>query len=482
MGSIGYFSIGGFTIAETENSIEPEFLILFDESDKIIEYDPDVPDPIENRDEDEDDVSVEYAGYSAELSVVKDRLDLMGFTIERARRDFTKGIQYQIEYTQESVELWTTGKRRGRPIKFRDKDGIDRDHGDDRIRDNDVIRDIIATERWRLDGLLKLTFDSWVEAIAFIVRHNLENPSFRLPRNMNERDDFISNPAFPEHVRLVLAESWHGHVFGPFTDFRCLIRGAIKSLTSDIDLSYDISELVNDGYVGVHENLVLYARRNLADALVLNHKTIILTEGVSDQKAISGAIQLLVPHLAQQFSFLDFNAVNAEGGTGSLINVVKAFAAAGIVNRIVAVFDNDTAGQNAEQTLSKIRLPENIRVLRLPPIDLARRYPTEGPQGPLVMDVNGLAASIELYFGEDVLRRPDGCLPPIQWTGYDKKLKQYQGEIIDKLEVQKAFERKIEECRRHPDSIDSHDWSAMRAIVDHIRTAFHDGQSMDAEG
>ncbi|MDB6037409.1 MAG: hypothetical protein JWM99_1250 [Verrucomicrobiales bacterium] len=35
------------------------------------------------------------------------------------------------------------------------------------------------------------------------------------------------------------------------------------------------------------------------------------------------------------------------------------------------------------------------------------------------MDVNGLAASLEIYFGEDVLIRKDGTLTPIHWRGFD---------------------------------------------------------------
>ena len=43
--------------------------------------------------------------------------------------------------------------------------------------------------------------------------------------------------------------------------------------------------------------------------------------------------------------FMDFEGVRIGGGAGSLVNIVKAFAGAGIVNRTVALFDNDTAAR-----------------------------------------------------------------------------------------------------------------------------------------
>jgi hypothetical protein len=48
--------------------------------------------------------------------------------------------------------------------------------------------------------------------------------------------------------------------------------------------------------------------------------------------------------------------------------------------------------------------------MQYPEIDIARDYPTLGTNGLSHMDVNGLAGSIELYLGADVLRDSDGVL------------------------------------------------------------------------
>jgi hypothetical protein len=67
----------------------------------------------------------------------------------------------------------------------------------------------------------------------------------------------------------------------------------------------------------------------------------------------------------------------------------------------------------------------------LPPLDSLTAYPTIGPSGRADMDINGLAASVELYLGEDVLTDGEG-LCQVQWTGYDTALRQYQGQVLDK--------------------------------------------------
>ncbi len=58
------------------------------------------------------------------------------------------------------------------------------------------------------------------------------------------------------------------------------------------------------------------------------------------------------------------------------------------------------------------------------------------------MNVNGLACSIEMYFGADVLTK-DCELIPIRWKGFDEKEKKYQGEIDDKKYVQETFKSKL---------------------------------------
>ena len=75
---------------------------------------------------------------------------------------------------------------------------------------------------------------------------------------------------------------------------------------------------------------------------------------------------------------------------------------------------------------------------------MLRSYPTLGPSGNTEMDVNGLAASIELYLGRDVLTQDDGSLTPVQWKGYNETVGQYQGEVMRKAQLQHAFNKKAD--------------------------------------
>jgi hypothetical protein len=99
----------------------------------------------------------------------------------------------------------------------------------------------------------------------------------------------------------------------------------------------------------------------------------VLTEGSTDAVALEAAVGLLAPHLIDYLTFLDFHGANAAGGTGALVATVRGFAAAGVLNRAVALFDNDTAGRAAIRALERTRLPESIRVATLPDLALGRR-------------------------------------------------------------------------------------------------------------
>ena len=90
------------------------------------------------------------------------------------------------------------------------------------------------------------------------------------------------------------------------------------------------------------------------------------------------------------------------------------------------------------------------------------------------MNINGLAGSIELYFGHDVLLGADGNLTPVQWRGYDERLRDYQGEIMNKAELQSRFSAKLQACRGNPSLISDCDWGDIRLILDALRAAFND--------
>ncbi len=133
--------------------------------------------------------------------------------------------------------------------------------------------------------------------------------------------------------------------------------------------------------------------------------------------------------------------------------------------------DNDTAAREALRLLDTISLPPNITILYYPALDILREYPTIGPTGPIPADINGLAASIELYLGEDVLSEK-GALTPVQWKGPSESVGKYQGEVMHKTQIQQVFWRKVRSCRSDAEAMRAADWSGLKAILKAMFTAF----------
>jgi hypothetical protein len=206
---------------------------------------------------------------------------------------------------------------------------------------------------------------------------------------------------------------------------------------------------------------------------------VVLTEGSTDAEFLKASLALLFPHLTDLVRFLDYETERRpEGGASALIRMVRAFAAAGIANRIVAVFDNDAAAADCLRAFNTANLPKQVQVIRYPDFELGTSYPTLGPptvtspQGSIALaNINGLAASIELYLGKDVLRGPDDALCPIQWKSFLAGIGRYQGEVTHKDLVHKAFRAKYRAASDDPALITKQDWQDMRLVLESILKA-----------
>ena len=245
-----------------------------------------------------------------------------------------------------------------------------------------------------------------------------------------------------------------------------------KIYSKRLNIKYDISEFIDYGY---YPDSICDAYKNVVDTenhgYRIGEKIIILTEGSSDILILNESLKLLYPHLVDYYYFMDFHTSNASGSTGSLVNTIKSFIGAGINNKVIALFDNDTAAREAIESLNGINVPKNIAILRLPEIELANNYPTIGPSGTSSLNINGLAGSIELYLGKDIIF-DNGNFIPIQWKGYSQRIKAYQGEILLKKEVQKKFEKFIKECKQDKNLIHKKDWWGIKLIFEKIFHAF----------
>jgi hypothetical protein len=447
MGSYAELRIDGYNILSTKSEVDASVMTVFTEEDRLVRAPGDedcgrAPGPWLHAQRPLGDLDSFDCAYVAPSRVVRDRLDVMGFTLARAKE------RYEV-------------LRAARIAGLREQRRIEEETGE---------------EFWahrELAVLESLTFDEWLSVLGFVksrgvhaVREKGGDPAF-LPGY------FLDASEATPSIRFVLSNE--DYLMGwPSPDVRLFLRAALETCGDESPVEQDVSDLIGGGYYEPGDRIADDARALLTEDFPKNVPIIVLTEGSTDSHFLEQALRLLYPHLAPYFSFMDFSGMAVPGGAGPLAASVKAFAGARITNRIVALADNDTGGRDAVRQLKAVALPSNFRVLTYPPLAAASAWPTLGPTGTVTMDVNGLAGGIELYLGDDVLRREDGTRVPVQWRGLVAGLGQYQGELLEKAELQARFRRKLDLAAEDPSLLESLDWSGMIAILDALKRAFED--------
>jgi hypothetical protein len=439
VGSYATLSIDGYRLFETKNYVDPVAMSVFSERDRIAVLttkdgpagDRTEPIPLGWTSSDLIELPDEttlFVAYRARARDIAERLEAMGVSLAQVRYAFERRL---IERADEIV---------------------------DAMEDDDVSAPALA------QMLRTATFLDWSAAFQDLMADNL------LPAWPFTPPEALRT----EMMKFIAAESDEGTFFGLPGDARWLLRAVTEVCGPEAWVEYDMSDLVRRGWYDLHQPVAQESIDALRRGARHHAPTIVLTEGSTDAAALEGATRVLSPHLTGYLTFLDFHGSNAAGGAGALVAAVRAFAAAGVLNRAIALFDNDTAGRAALQALRKTRLPESIRIATLPDLPLGRVYPTIGPTGEAEQDVNGRAGSLELYFGADVLRREGGELTPVAWRSYDNAAGAWQGELVDKALLQQRFAAKVKRASEDPSLIQSLDWTGIRLIIECVLWAFAD--------
>jgi hypothetical protein len=362
--------------------------------------------------------------YRALVSVIKERLRVMGFTLSRTKAEWHECRDRHVTYLRELAQ--------DNPSLFNAE----------------------------IELLSESTFDDFLNSFREILSSGIHRIHIK-ERQPNES----------ALTRYVLSEGEDFYWGFPCQDLRSFFRALLEVVPDSSFVSQELTDLVSGGYYEIDTPVTHVALEALKGDYSINSPIVVLTEGPTDTEVIRSSFEVLFPHLIGYYSFMDL-AVKAPGGADSLVHVVKSFAGAGIENRVIAVFDNDAAGHSAANLLSKIRLPRTIHVLTCPSTALARSYPTDGPNGLVVQDINGAACSIELYFGRDILER-SGQLVPVKWRGFNESVKRYQGEIQFKDSLKSAFLAKVNAARSDSTVLDQQDWSDMRLLLETIIDTFN---------
>ncbi|MEV5090321.1 hypothetical protein AB0N18_20810 [Streptomyces griseoincarnatus] len=229
-------------------------------------------------------------------------------------------------------------------------------------------------------------------------------------------------------------------------------------------LTMDLSGLLAADCCSSFEDLSAQAIRELSFITANTGPIIVITEGKFDAHVLPRALRLVRPEIAGYFNFWDIETTKAAGGTDQVVKNMRSFAAAGVMNRVIGILDDDTAGRHAEKQLAGTPLPDHYAVCRLPDLDYAHAYPTLGPSGASVDDVTGRACSVEFYFGQDCLRGTDGKLIPVRWKSHNDSMNDYQGELVNKPYVQERIKEMLRAAEASEGALGS-EWDPMRRLA-----------------
>lgn len=194
---------------------------------------------------------------------------------------------------------------------------------------------------------------------------------------------------------------------------------------------------------------------DITPKLTSENKILIVTEGSTDTIIIQKCIDLLYNDISDFFDYIDMEKNYPFTGTGNLKNFIKGLAKINILNNILVILDNDTAGYSVYKDIDKIVLPKNLKVITLPNHIDFDNFKCKGPQGDSYENINRKAVSIECFLDYSLINED----VYVRWTGFDKNLVQYQGNIEPKDLLIKSF---------HKYSNREYNYDKMKYLIDYI--------------
>ena len=148
-------------------------------------------------------------------------------------------------------------------------------------------------------------------------------------------------------------------------------------------------------------------------------KFLILTEGKTDTEILKLSLKKIFPYIFSYFSFANMEE-SPFGGTTHLVKFIKGLNSINYRENVIAIFDNDTAGNAAKLELPK-NINNNIKTITLPKHKKFSKFNTIGVSNKKIKkNINGKGVAIECFWDLP----EDAC---IRWISYDEKLKAYQG-------------------------------------------------------
>lgn len=216
-------------------------------------------------------------------------------------------------------------------------------------------------EDWASDtaaALCGLNYEEWKSRVkeVLLTRYDFDRP----------RDEYKDE--IDSRMRDHTGESWL--FYAGYDHILPVIRSMLEALPDIHQVSLDIGPLIDGGWIDRNDKICEYRRAPNVQWKSILQAAVIIAEGSTDVIVLKRALQRLYPYLSEYIAFFDYDVPNIDGGASYLVKFLRAFAAARINTNILGIFDNDAAGVEAFRTASRFPLPDNIRVTRLPEIEL----------------------------------------------------------------------------------------------------------------
>lgn len=278
----------------------------------------------EEIDDDKQETAYEYRSTAREVA---ERLDVMGFTLREAEKQFADGAEYEAEMEERWSEM------------LADQRGITEAGVDERplgaVRHSQFLRG--------------LKLEEWIKAVREVRGRRSDNTQ-QEKQQAGEPTDLV--PAYVQG-KYGYGDDLFGFPNAAEVDFRTIVRALLEAVDPKAEVVLDYTDLVGGGWYSEEDDLRELTLQDLRENYIASERLILLTEGSTDAGVLKKALEVRYPHLKDYVSFPDFHGSNAKGGAGALANLVKGFGGSGVSNRIVALFDNDAAGYDARRKLDQ---------------------------------------------------------------------------------------------------------------------------------
>jgi hypothetical protein len=324
-----------------------------------------------------DDEVILKPGYSTTLGRVKNRLELLGYSLEKLNDHFKEHNDAYPDYLKQPNINFDTMLAIFSKINIKDYNN--------RKEDGDY------------------------DLGEYVIENIFQNEVFTdLKRHIDINDKDIG--AYFENL-------------DPLFTLRLLIENPNNL---ELNLEWRTQDVIDGGWIN---------DKDIFTGIEEVDKFLIVTEGSSDSFIIKKALKLLRHDILDFFTFVDMEDNYPFTGTGNLYRFCQGLTSIRIQNKILVLFDNDLEGVDTLGKTNKLILPKQMKTMKLPNLKEFDDFLTIGPTGEINENINGKAVAIECFLDFQ------NTNPKIRWTNYSKEFNTYQGSLENKDSYVKSFKR-----------------------------------------